>query len=107
MKIYSSRNNKQSLDNYVGKDIWVKVYDGLFNIAKYVRILREDNDKYICNRLPAYIIDDLGSRNQCSAGQVYLYTNYCEYTVDKSGMHLCLPIECLTTEEIIDALIEE
>ena len=68
MKIYASRRNQYDLDNYLGKDIWVKAgimyrdskpassVGGTIKIY-YIRILSENNDILRYNRIENSKVD--------------------------------------------------
>ena len=103
MKIYSSRRNidNESIENYIGKDVWVKAK---INWCKYyVKIISVTSDgKYLCNMVSAYMLEH-GSENKHTATE--LYSNmYSRYKVNAWEFTLQRPIECYTSEEIVDIL---
>lgn len=101
MKIYCS-NNSNELDKFVGKDIWVKVYDKYSECFKYIRIVSSNITSYSYNQLFASSLENpYGDVMFTGGGNRLLgyFTNnvYQDY---KSTLEIVYPVTCYTTAEI-------
>lgn len=90
MKIYSSKANNNQLDQFVGKDIWVKVDLDYMGDA-YVRLTNKVEDEYWFN---AWLSED-GSDD---VDEIL----YDELTAFDDEIKLLKPIKTLNTEDIVE-----
>lgn len=115
MNIYATRAHEYSLDQFVGKNVWVKVHNSYLNDDYYTRILSSEptavgnsNIVYRCNIIPAYCVLIDGKFSRLSYWSVPKnVTNYKEYESELWRFHgdfleLITPVELLTTEDIND-----
>lgn len=95
MKIYCSRRNKEDLDYYVGKNIWIKVCTSNYLGDEYwwIKVTNMDENTYSCD-----VIDDsaLKTANYISKYAVNSYV----ISKDDIFFNLVKPIEILTEDEI-------
>lgn len=103
MKIYCSRASNISIEDFIGKDAWVKVHDSSRYCNEYVRFLSINAGGHVqYNYVFQNYIDNIDA-----------YSNYIsEEDVDKlltttryaplDEFRILLPLEIYTTEEIVD-----
>ena len=96
MKIYCSRRNKEDLDYYAGKNIWVKVCTSNY-LGEYwwLKVTSVDENTYSCD-----VIDDLElqTANYISKDVVNSYV----ISKDDIFFDLVKPVEILTEDEIFE-----
>lgn len=103
------QNYKNPLDKFVGRDVWVKVYEVIkygvgrvsneYKIESWIRIVEATKDRYIVNILNDRRVTRSGfySCNEAEKEKI-LSTSF---GFPKSYFTLVEPLECLTTEEIL------
>ena len=59
MKIFASRTDKNKLESYIGKNVWIKVHDTLRDYRYYIKILQRDyyNNNIWCNCIGYLAVD--------------------------------------------------
>ena len=103
MKIYASRKNL-TLDQFVGKDIWIKIkcLKKLTFHNTYIRVLDiDDNGIVTFNKILAFWVNN-GHLGAKTLGAIINDQYHCE--LDK--IILAEPIETLTTEDLLDMFEE-
>lgn len=97
------------LDKYVGKDIWVKVYNRYLNDQFYIRVnasepseIGETKVAYVVNIIPACFVEHSWSARSNSSR----YKNYLSDTWKFHGdfLEILYPVEVLDTEELTDVV---
>ena len=123
MKIYCDKRSK-TLESFVGKDVWVRVYISKKRIYSHGRILKGPNDFFAKIRAKSPIPDrvtkeynyclnainpsDLFIANSYNMQDIYFITldSYYDYVIPESDIFLIPSIETLTDAEIRDLLIK-
>ena len=101
MKIYASKNNK--LVNYIGKNIWVKVYSiSKLSKAYYIRINSIDgNDTITYNKVPIDTFNKFKPTSRTLAIAINI-----EHHANIDDFYVSTPVETLTMRELLDTLVD-
>ena len=101
MKIYCSRNSNE-LDKFVGKNVWVKVFDKYFDGYKYINIISETDTSYNYYQLFASTVEnhrgEFATETMLPVAYNQAVANL--YQEKKSVFELYHPVTCYTTEEM-------
>ena len=106
MKIYaSSRDN--SLDRFVGKDVWVKADIYNFNVGYttyYVKVLEANQFAYYVYMLPTHMVDDghVYFNDEQFYSCLFAESFYTSDWVRKQEISIAKPFELLSGDEIRD-----
>lgn len=125
MKIYSSRTiYDNELYKFVGKDIWVRVYDNFFHSSKFIRILDIHNYgiEFKFNQITATLIDYSYSKLSAHDYHRLILFEHYKYDIDDlafkyemldkvyirnvNAFQLVEPLELYFTTEILDIIRE-
>lgn len=111
MKLYATTSD--SLDKYIGKDIWVKVKISIFHIQYYIHIVKVEDGIVYYNMCNAYAADyqpestyeDFNPFEVLETSiprRAYLdqVLNHVCHT-PKADIHIQHPVDLLSTKEII------
>lgn len=93
-----------TLDKYVGKDLWVKVFSYLYNFECYINIISIDGDKIKYHAVDAGMIDYYSPSDWDYEGLPSVEDlDYVE-TTTLDTLDLIVPVEVMSTDEIIEEL---
>lgn len=108
MKIYSSKQRTlSSIDDVIGKNIWVKMIDSN-SFVSYFRFLSKSKNGYFkVNEIPCYSYYSGGTQTFYCGSRANLIEMINNPEIDSKFMYigyhrLCEPLELITSEELID-----